>query len=152
MMNEEVKDRRAAALGELQVALEELESGEGLARFVGGHGIQSRTFEFSWSDPAREMDFRLPYMRVLGGEEQMESDNATIGAAIRVAMMLLMAEPESERIARVKVVCDDRSTVYQIFSSDGSLVDSGVGLDSLLSLVDTFQTPDNLESMTIIMP
>ena len=46
--------KRAEAVEELRVAFAELESGEGLTRFVGGHGIQSRVFEFEWSDPALE--------------------------------------------------------------------------------------------------
>ena len=60
-MENEIDEKRAAAVEELQAAFAELESGEGLTRFVGGHGVQSRVFEFEWSDPAIEMSFRIPY-------------------------------------------------------------------------------------------
>ena len=40
---------REESIAELKAALEELESGEGLSRFVGGHGLMSRMFAFSWS-------------------------------------------------------------------------------------------------------
>ncbi len=40
--------QRQNILAELEVALQELESDEGLTRFVAGHGIQSRFFAFEW--------------------------------------------------------------------------------------------------------
>ena len=47
MENEEdMKTKRAEAVEELRAAFAEIESGEGLTRLVGGHGIQSRVFEF----------------------------------------------------------------------------------------------------------
>ena len=60
---------REDAIAELRAALGELESGEGLSRFVGGHGLMSCLFEFQWNEPALEIDFRLPYARVLAEEE-----------------------------------------------------------------------------------
>ena len=64
MENEENREaRRAGAIEGLRAAFAELESGEGLTRLVGGHGIQSRVFEFAWSEPALEIAFRIPYAR-----------------------------------------------------------------------------------------
>ena len=45
---------------ELRAALAELESGEGLSRFVEGHGLQSRFFAFSWKSEGLSIDFNLP--------------------------------------------------------------------------------------------
>ena len=47
----DIETKRADAVEELRAAFAELESGEGLTRFVGGHGIQSRVFEL---DAARQ--------------------------------------------------------------------------------------------------
>lgn len=60
MENEQGKEleaRRAEAVKELRTAFAELESGGGLTRLVGGHGIQSRVFEFERSEPALEILF-----------------------------------------------------------------------------------------------
>ena len=70
MENEENREaRRAEAVEELRAAFAELESGEGLTRLVGGHGIQSRVFAFAWSESALDISFRIPYGRVLSDEE-----------------------------------------------------------------------------------
>ena len=114
--------KRAEAVEELRVAFAELESGEGLTRFVGGHGIQSRVFEFEWSDPALEISFRLPYARVLSGEESQKEDDEEIGAAIRI---LLTVAGHMESVSRMEVSCNDRGTMYAVYSADGELEDSG---------------------------
>ena len=69
-----IETRRAAAVDELRAALAELESGEGLMRLVGGHGIQSRVFEFAWDEPTLEISFRIPYGRVLSDEATQKED------------------------------------------------------------------------------
>ncbi len=51
-MENDIEARRAAAAEELRAALAEIESGAGLTRFVGGHGIQSHVFEFAWDEPS----------------------------------------------------------------------------------------------------
>ena len=75
-MENEIGTKRAEAAEELKAAFAELESGEGLTRFVGGHGIQSRVFEFAWSDPALEIDFRLPWGLALDEEEPRRARDA----------------------------------------------------------------------------
>ena len=46
---QDIEAKRAEAAEELRAAFAELESDEGLTRFIGGHGVQSRIFEFEWS-------------------------------------------------------------------------------------------------------
>lgn len=76
---------------ELRAALAELESGEGLSRFVEGHGLQSRFFAFSWKSEGLSIDFNLPCGRVLLDEEEQALDAARVGAALRMAILLLTA-------------------------------------------------------------
>ena len=80
----DIEAKRAEVVEELRAAFTELESDEGLTRFIGGHGVQSRVFEFEWSEPALEISFRIPYARVLSDEESQKEDDAEIGAAIRM--------------------------------------------------------------------
>ena len=88
-MGNDVESMRAAAIEELRAAFAELESGAGLTRLVGGHGIQSRIFEFEWREPSLEISFRLPYARVLSDEAAQKDGDAEIGASIRMAILLL---------------------------------------------------------------
>ena len=86
---QDIEAKRAEAAEELRAAFAELESDEGLTRFIGGHGVQSRIFEFEWSEPALEISFHIPYARVLSDEESQKEDDEEIGAAIRMAILLL---------------------------------------------------------------
>ena len=74
-MAETLEERRAEALVELEDALEEIESGEGLSTFVEGHGIQSRVFRFEWREPALQISYELPTGRVLSGEDAEKDDS-----------------------------------------------------------------------------
>ena len=65
---QDIEAKRAEAVEELRAAFAALESGEGLTRLAGGHGIQSRVFEFEWDEPALGIRLRLPYARVLSDE------------------------------------------------------------------------------------
>ena len=56
---QDIEAKRAEAAEELRAAFAELESDEGLTRFIGGHGVQSRIFEFEWSEPALEISFHI---------------------------------------------------------------------------------------------
>ena len=114
---------REAALAELAAALASLEGGGPPAPFLGGHGIQSRLFEFAWSDPALEIDFRLPWGLALDEEEPRRARDAEVGAAIRLAMLLLQA-PAAEDGGRITVAADSRGVSYAVFAPDGSLEDA----------------------------
>ncbi len=151
-MDQDILDRRAAAVAELKAALAELESDEGLVRFVGGHGLQSRVFEFQWSDPALELDFRLPYARVLSGEEAMKSDDEEIRAAIKMAMLLMMVDMESNGIGRIRVARDDRGASYRIYAQDGSLQESGEDWGAILYILDGQFIGDDIASKEIYLP
>ena len=128
---------REDAIAELRAALGELESGEGLSRFVGGHGLMSCLFEFQWNEPALEIDFRLPYARVLAEEESQKEDDAEIGAAIRMAILLLTVVAEGKLLfdgeAALYVSADEDGASYSIKGPNGEMVDAG---DDWASLVE----------------
>ena len=128
---------REDAIAELRAALGELESGEGLSRFVGGHGLMSCLFEFQWNEPALEIDFRLPYARVLAEEESQKEDDAEIGAAIRMAILLLTVAVEGKLLfdgeAALYVSADEDGASYSIKGPNGEMVDAG---DDWASLVE----------------
>ena len=143
--------KRAEAVEELRVAFAELESGEGLTRFVGGHGIQSRVFEYEWSDPALEISFRIPYARVLSDEATQKEDDEEIGAAIRMAILLLTVAGHMESVSRMEVSCNDRGTMYAVYSADGELEDSGTDWAPLVKRLET-ELGDVSEPVSIIWP
>jgi hypothetical protein len=148
----EIEERRAEAVEELRAAFAELESGEGLTRLVGGHGFQSRVFEFAWSDPALEISFRIPYARVLSDEASQKDDDEEIGAAIRMAILLLSMEGRLESVSRISVSCDDRGTSYAVYSADGELEDSGTDWAPLVKRLETEFGDSSAEPLSIIWP
>lgn len=157
MENEKVENekdiatKRAEAVEELRAAFAELESGEGLTRLVGGHGIQSRVFEFEWSEPALEISFRIPYARVLSDEASQKDDEEEVGAAIRMAILLLTTAGRMESVSRLEVSCDDRGTAYAVYSADGELEDSGADWMPLVKRLES-EFGDAPESLSIIWP
>ena len=152
MENEEdMTTKRAEAVEELRAAFAEIESGEGLTRFVGGHGIQSRVFEFAWSEPALEISFRIPYARVLSDEASQKGDDEEIGAAIRMAILLLTTAGRLESASRITVSCDDRGTTYAVYGAEGELEDSGTDWGPLVKRFET-ELGDAAEPLSIIWP
>lgn len=150
MENEnDIVARRLEAVEELRAAFAELESGEGLTRFVGGHGLQSRVFEFEWSEPSLDISFRLPYARILSDEESRKDDDEEIGAAIRMAILLLTVEGQE---SKVEVSCDDRGMAYAVYSADGELEDSGDDWAPLVKRFETQLSDNSFESLSIIWP
>ncbi len=147
----DIEARRAEAVEELRAAFAELESGEGLTRFVGGHGIQSRVFEFEWREEPLEISLRLPYGRVLLDEMSQKEDDEEIGAAIRMAMLLLTTAGRMESLSRMEVSCNDRGTAYAIYSADGELEDSGTDWAPLVKRLKT-ELGNTPEPLSIIWP
>ena len=141
---------REAALAELAAALASLESGGPPAPFLGGHGIQSRLFEFAWSDPALEIDFRLPGGLALDEEETRRARDAEVGAAIRLAMLLLQA-PAAEDGGRTAVAADSRGVSYAVFAPDGSLEDADDDWEPLVRRLET-NLADPAPAATVIWP
>ena len=150
-MENEIEAKRAEAVEELRTAFAELESNEGLMRFVGGHGIQSRVFEFAWSDPALEISFRIPYARVLSDEASQKADDEEIGAAIRMAILLLTAVGHMESGTRIEVSCDDHGTAYAVYAADGELEDSGADWAPIVKRFEA-EFGDVSEPLSIIWP
>ena len=150
-MDNDMETKRAAAIAELRAALTDLESGEGLTRLVGGHGIQSRVFEFAWNEPALEIDFRLPYGRLLSDEESQKNDDAEIGAAIRMAILLLTLAGRPDAASRIEVACDDRGTTYAVYAADGDLEDSGADWSPLVRRLETVLGGET-EAVSVIWP
>ena len=154
-MAETLEEKRAEALVELEGALEEIESGEGLSTFVEGHGIQSRVFRFEWSEPKLQISYELPTGRVLSGEEAEKRDEAEIVAAIRMALVLLRAvkdgKLEGAGYGSVSVSCDDFGARYAIRAADGSLIEESDGWFSLAQRLDDV-LGDAAEDLVVIWP
>ena len=150
-MENEIDEKRAAAVEELQAAFAELESGEGLTRLVGGHGIQSRVFAFVWSESALDISFRIPYGRVLSDEETQKEDDEEVGAAIRMAILLLTTAGRRTDGSRIAVSCDDRGTSYAVYDAAGELADSGTDWAPLVKRLES-ELGDSLEPLSVIWP
>ena len=148
---QDIEAKRAEAVEELRAAFDELESGEGLTRLVGGHGLQSRVFEFEWSDPALDISFRIPYARVLSDEQTQKEDDEEVGAAIRMALLLLTRAGNMESASRISVSCDDSGTAYVVYSADGELEDSDTDWMPLVKRLES-EIGDAPESLSIIWP
>lgn len=143
-------DERIAAIAALNVALEELDTEEGLTSFVEGHGIQSLFFVWRWNDERRRIDFHLPYARVLETEEEQKEDSAEIAAAIKMAILLLSLGDALEE--RIEVECDEDGTRYSVWTTDGELVDSGDDWRTLLNRIEMVLPSDAETNITIIWP
>ena len=151
-MEDDIEARRAEAVEDLRAASAGIESGEGLTRFAGGHGIQSRVFEFSWSDPALEISFRLPCARILSDEASQKADDEEICAAIRMAMLLLTAAGRVEPPGtRIEVSCNERGAAYAVYAPDGELEDSGTDWAPLVKRFAA-EAGDGREPFSIIWP
>ncbi len=146
-------EHRKNTLAELEVALQELESDEGLTRFVAGHGIQSRLFAFEWREPTLEIDISLPYARVLSDEESQAADNAEIGAAIRMARLLLLVADVGvllqEGEAKLSASLDEDGASYRVVDAEGAELDAGEDWDGLTARLEAAFPMDNGEVRVI---
>ena len=147
--------RRDDAIEALRSALGELESGNALSDFVEGHGIQSLYFAFSWRSDWLSISYRLPYARVLSGEEAMSLDNARIGAAIRMAILLLASESGEALLhdgeAALSVEAGESGVRYAITGPDGDEIDSADDWQPLIARLENDISPAG-ESLQIIWP
>lgn len=125
---------------ELRAALAELESGEGLSRFVEGHGLQSRVFVFSWESEELSIDFVLPCERVLSDEEERALDALRVGSALRLAILLLSAAAEGRLLAEgeagLSVSADEDGVRYAVSGPDGGVIDEAEDWDPLVARLD----------------
>lgn len=134
-------EKRTGTVAELRAALAELASDEGLRRFVEGHGLQSRFFAFSWRLDGLAIDFRLPYERVLSDEDDQRLDAARIGAAIRMAVMLLVASADGSLLLdgeeTISVEADESGVRYSISNLEGDVIDACEGWEPLIARLET---------------
>lgn len=153
-MDDNTAETRKGTIAALNAALEELESGEGLSRFLDGHGLMSRRFEFEWREPKLEIDFRLPYARVLADEESQQDDDAEVGAAIRMAILLLTVDGEKADDIdgmSLSVWVDENGAGYSIRDVEGEVVDSGDDWSGLVHRLES-ALPEGEESLSVIWP
>ena len=153
-MDENIDETRYGTIAELKAALAELEGGEELSCFTGGHGLMSRVFEFRWSEPALEIDFRLPYARVLAEEEEQREADAEIGAALRMAILLLTVKGAKEAGfdgLRASVWADSDGVGYSIRDGEDNAVDGGDDWSGLVRRLET-ALPEGREELSIIWP
>ena len=133
-------EQRDEAIEELRSALVELESGEELSGFVEGHGLQSRYFAFSWRSDWLSISYRLPYARVLSGEDEASFDNARIGAAIRMAILLLSATSAAALLhdgeAALSVEAGEFGVRYAVSGPDGEEIDSAEDWQPLVARLE----------------
>ena len=139
---------------ELRAALAELESGEGLSRFVEGHGLQSRVFVFSWESEELSIDFELPCERVLSDEEERALDAVRVGSALRLAILLLSAAAKGRLLAEgeagLSVAADEDGVHYAVSGPDGGVIDEAEDWDPLVARLEA-ALPDG-EDVQIIWP
>jgi hypothetical protein len=135
-MNKELTKKREEAITDLLAALNEINSGTEMTHFVNGHGLQSRYFKFAWNDPALGIDFRLPYDCVLSDAETQKANTWEIGAALRLAVLLLDAANRGALFQKgedfLNISLDEGGAQYRIFSSEGDQIESGEGLEALV--------------------
>ena len=153
--DDDIKEKRLEAIALLDDALEEIMSGEGLSTFVEGHGLQSRRFRFEWLEPSLQISYDLPTGRVLSPEDEQKADEAEIGAAIRMALVLLHAVQDGKAEAfedgMLSVSCDDEGARYAIHAPDGSVKDEENGWGGLVSRLE-FLFRDSEEELMIFQP
>ena len=142
-------------INELKAALAELESEEGLEMFVEGHGLQSRYFAFSWQSDGLEIEYSLPYARVLSGEDEVSFDNARIGAAIRMAILLLSATSAAALLhdgeAALSVEAGEFGVRYAVSGPDGEEIDSADDWQPLIARLEN-DLPSAGAGLQIIWP
>ena len=147
--------KQEEAINELKAALAELESDEGLEMFVEGHGLQSRYFAFSWQSEELEIEYNLPYARVLSDEDAQKLDASRIGAAIRLAILLLATSSSGALLhdgeASLSVTADDTGASYSIVGSDGEVVDSSDEWEPLIARLEA-DFPNVGDNVQIIWP
>ena len=147
--------QRDEAIEELKLALGKLESGGELPGLVEGHGLQSWYFVFSWRSDWLDISYRLPYARVLSGEDKVGFDNARIGAAIRMAILLLSATSAESLLhdgeASLSVEAGEFGARYAITGFDGEEVDSADDWQPLIARLENDISSAG-ESLQIIWP
>ena len=99
--------------------------------------------------------YNLPYARVLSDEDAQKLDAARIGAAIRLAILLLASSSSGALLhdgeASLSVTADDSGVSYSFVDSDGEVVDSGEEWEPLIARLGT-DLPAAADDFQIIWP
>ncbi len=144
------------AIDNLRTAIAGLQSGEGPVPFIEGHGLQSHRFRFEWRDEKLSIDYELPCACVLSDEESQREDDAEIGAACRMAILLLSALEAGELLqegeASLSVTCDDGGTHYAVFDAEGETLDTGDDWAVLVSRLEEVFMEKASGGFSIIWP
>ena len=153
---EEIATRRTSVMEELRVELTGFEAGEGLSRFVEGHGLQSHVFRFRWSEPTLSIDLELPYACVLSDAEEQAADDAEIAASIRMAILLMVAAGSGTLLldgeGRLAVFHDGDALGWAVYDVEGNLLDDAEDWETLVARLEN-AVPNNAENaVTIIWP
>ena len=147
---------RMNAIAELRASLISLDAGEGLSRFVEGHGLQSQVFRFSWSEPTLSIDLELPYACVLEDSEEQAADKEEIAASIRMAILLMVAAGNGTLLqdgeGRLAVFHDADTLGWSIYDSDGYLLDDAEDWDTLVARLENAVPSDVENAVSIIWP
>ena len=147
--------KQEETINELKAALAELESDDGLELFEEGHGLPGRYFAFSWQSDELELDYNLPYARVLSEEEEQKLDAARIGAAIRLAILLLATSSSGALLhdgeTKLSVTAGETGASYSIVGTDGEVVDSSEDWEPLIARLEA-DLPAVGEDFQIIWP
>ena len=145
----------------LETVVSGIETGGLPARFIEGHGLQSRRFRFDWADDTLALRFDLPCCRVLSGDEQWRADEAEIAAACRMGLLLLAAHADGKLLhgeegeASFAATCDDFGARYAIRNAEGETLDAGDGWAVLAARLEGAFAPDAgtaEEAVSIILP
>ena len=148
-------------IADLEAVVSGIETDGLPARFISGHGLQSRRFRFDWADDKLALRFDLPCCRVLSGDEQWRADEAEIAAACRMGLLLLAAHADGKLLhdaegeAMLTATCDDLGARYEIRDTEGETLDAGSGWTVLAARLEGALTPDagaTEEAVSIILP
>ena len=148
-------------IADLEAVVSGIETDGLPARFISGHGLQSRRFRFDWADDKLALRFDLPCCRVLSGDEQWRADEAEIAAACRMGLLLLAAHADGKLLhdtegeAMLAATCDDSGARYEIRDAEGETLDAGDGWTVLAARLEgTFAPAAGAaeEAVSIILP
>ena len=102
-----------------------------------------------------EIEYNLPYARVLSDEDAQKLDASRIGAAIRLAILLLATSSSGALLhdgeASLSVTADDTGASYSIVGSDGEVVDSSDEWEPLIARLEA-DLPNVGDNVQIIWP
>ena len=151
------------AMGEIERAIADLEEvlagvgGGGVpARFVEGHGLESRRFRFNWDGGALKLDFDLPCWRILADEGARRADGAEIASACRMGVLLISALAAGGLLraedgeAELSASCREGGARYELRDAGGEILDAG-GWSVLAARLEGVFAQDHADSADVMV-